>query len=188
MLHQNIMVFPRNGLSKNKKEEKAALLEITVNLTNVQHTRKQVQMHAVARNICQKFAREVPYTFGTFFNYKKFSMINGTPVTVEEYIPSEFEKYSNNTGKMAEIKSDEHKELIEKAECFMQFSFVVKNKQLMVVDLQGVGYNLCDPEIASMVLLEERQLNFCAGNLSADAIETFMTHHTCNKFCKMMTL
>ena len=48
-------------------------------------------------------------------------MINGTPVTVEEYIPGEFEKYSNNTGKMAEIKSDEHKELIEKAECFMNF-------------------------------------------------------------------
>ena len=70
----------------------------------------------------------------------------------------------------------------------MHFSYVITNKQLMVVDLQGVGFDLCDPEIASMVSLEEGQLNFCAGNLSADAIETFMTHHTCNQFCKMMKL
>ena len=63
-----------------------------------------------------------------------------------------------------------------------EFFFVVTNKQLMVVDLQGVCCNLCDPEIASMVLLEEGQLNFCVWNLSADAIETFITHHKCNKF------
>ena len=152
--------FPKKWVIKESKEDKVDLLEMTVKLTNAQHTRKQVQMHSVARNICQKFAREVHDTFGTCFNYKKvyFSMMNGTPVTVEEFIPGNFEKYSNNTGEMAAIKSDEHKEFIEKAESFMHFSYVITNKQLMVVDLQGVGYDLCDPEIASMVLLEEGQL------------------------------
>eukprot|EP00112_Aurelia_sp_Birch-Aquarium-sp1_P023909 Seg732.11 transcript_id=Seg732.11/GoldUCD/mRNA.D3Y31 product="hypothetical protein" protein_id=Seg732.11/GoldUCD/D3Y31 len=103
--------FPKKWVIKESKEEKVALLEMTVKLSNAQHTRKQVQMHSVARNICQKFAREVPFIFGTCFNYKKvyFSMMNGTPVTVEEFIPGDFEKYSNNTGLMAAIKSDEHK-------------------------------------------------------------------------------
>ncbi len=114
-------------------------------------------MHSVARNICQKFGREVPYTFGTCFNYKKvyFSTMKGTSVTLEKFIPGNIKKYSNNTVNMAEIKSDDQKELIEKAECFMHFSYVITNKQLMVVDLQGVGYDLCDPEIATMVLWEE---------------------------------
>ena len=35
----------------------------------------------------------------------------------------------------------------------------------MVVDLLGVGYNLCDPEMATMDLLHKVELNFCAGNL-----------------------
>ena len=79
---------------------------------------------------------------------------------------------------MEEVKSDEHLVFIQKAECFMHFSYDVCNKELMVVDLQGVGYELCDPEIASTVLLEDSELSFCAGNLSQSAIEnlSIITH------------
>ena len=182
--------YPTKWVIKMAKVEKLADLQAAVNLNNTQHTRKQVQMHSVVRSICQKFARKVPYAFGNCFSYNEvyFSTLNGTPVTVEEFIPGSFEKYSNNTALMEQARSDEHLVFIQKAECFMHFSYEVTNKELMVVDLQGVGYQLCDPEIASTVLLEDGELNFCAGNLSQNAIENFFDNHKCNRFCKMLEL
>ena len=182
--------YPMKWVIKKAKVDKLADLEAAVNLNNTQHTGKQVQMHSAVRSICQKFARKVPYAFGKCFNYKKvyFSTINGIPVTVEEFIPGNFEKYSSNTVLMEQARSDEHLVIIQQAECFMHFSYEMTNKELLVVDLQGVGYELCDPEIASTVLLEDGELNFCAGNLSQNAIENFLDNHTCNKFCEMLGL
>ena len=48
----------------------------------------------------------------------------------------------------------------------MYCSYVNTDKKTVVADLQGVDYNLCDPEIATMDLLNEGELNFCAGNFS----------------------
>ena len=163
--------YQKNWVIKKDKVDKLADLEAAVNLNNTQNTGKQVQMYSAVRSIYQKFARKVPYASGKCFNYGKvyFSTINGTPVTVEGLIPGNFEKYSNNTALMEQAKSDE-----QTAECFMHFSYEVTNKELMVVDLQGVGYELCDPEIASTVLLEDGELNFCIENLSQNATENFL--------------
>ena len=51
-----------------------------------------------------------------------------------------------------------------KAESFVHYSFVKSGKQLIIVDLQGVGFVLCDPEIASSELYDESDgIYFCAG-------------------------
>ena len=62
--------------------------------------------------------------------------------------------------------------------------------QLMVTDIQGVGYCLCDPEIAStqQVDLEDDSIVFCTGNLSVAAINTFKSEHQCNTYCKLLKL
>jgi len=118
-----------------------------------------------------------------------FSRIGDTPVTIEEYIPGTFTKYFNNDGLIIEAKSEDHRIIVVKAECFVYYSFEATNDQIMVLDIQGVRYASCDPEVASAVLLEEEgELRFCAGNLSTHAIETFFTFHKCNEFCKMMNL
>ena len=70
----------------------------------------------------------------------------------------------------------------------MHYSCVSTDKKIIDVDLQGVDYNLCDPEIATMDLLTEDELNFCAGNLSTQAIEEFFSSHNCNQYCKMMKI
>ena len=46
----------------------------------------------------------------------------------------------------------------------------------MVVDSQGSGYNLTDPEIATSVgsFDETDELLFCVGNLSKAACDTFL--------------
>ena len=115
-----------------------------------------------------------------------YATIDKAPVTVEQYIPEVFEKYVNNNGDVAEGKSPVHEAMIEKASCFAHFSYVHTERQMMVFDLQGVGYKLCDPEIATITLLEDGELNFCAGNLSSNAIQNFFAHHCCNKYCKML--
>ena len=68
------------------------------------------------------------------------------------------------------------------------FSFEKSDKKLMVVDIQGSGCNLYDPEIASTQLLDNGKVMFCAGNLSNTAIEKFTMDHQCNKYCKLVGL
>ena len=34
----------------------------------------------------------------------------------------------------------------------------------------------------------ENEINFCAGNLSSDAIKTFLRNHLCNACCQMIGL
>ena len=135
---------------KHVKEGVSEQLTNTLNLTVEAHTRKQVQMHSAARRIAQAFAHKVPAEFGELFHYKKidFSKIEetDTPVTVEQFIPGNFCKYINNNGQIAE-STEEQQDLLQKAEYFVRFSFVYSNNQLMVLDLQGVGYQLFDPEI-----------------------------------------
>eukprot|EP00112_Aurelia_sp_Birch-Aquarium-sp1_P019166 Seg469.6 transcript_id=Seg469.6/GoldUCD/mRNA.D3Y31 product="Transient receptor potential cation channel subfamily M member 6" protein_id=Seg469.6/GoldUCD/D3Y31 len=115
-------------------------------------------------------------------------VIKDVPVTVEEYIAGDFEKYINNTGVVAKALSPAHEVILEKASCFAHFSYVHTEMQMMVLDLQGVAYSLCDPEIATITLLEDGELNFCAGNLSSDAINQFLGEHNCNRYCKMLAL
>ena len=61
---------------------------------------------------------------------------------------------------------------------------------MMLLDLQGSMYELYDPEIATTILQEEEggETNFCAGNLTMQAISTFMQEHQCNTFCAMLGL
>ena len=57
-------------------------------MTVEDHTRKQVQMHSVARNITQRFSARVLSQFGDCFWYEKvfYFVLNGVPITVEEFL------------------------------------------------------------------------------------------------------
>ena len=175
---------------KVTKEEDLVPVTEAFNITVTQHTRKQVQMHAVARSVANSFTKGIPAGFGSFFKYHKvyFSTMKGKPVTVEAFIPGEFQKYINNNGEIRKSESVKDRILTEKAECLVHYSYVHTNKQMMILDLQGVEYVLCDPEIATAILHEDGELNFCAGNLSVRAISTFFAEHSCNNYCRMLDL
>ena len=152
------------------------------------HTRKVVQMHALARHFSLLLRDGAPLEFGDTFLYTKlyYAEMKGEFVTVESYIEGSFRKYVNNTG---DIVLKDGSEIAMKAESFVHYSFVKSGKQLIIVDLQGVGFVLCDPEIASSELYDESDgIYFCAGNLSTNAIETFFVQHKCNKYCELLSL
>ena len=66
---------------------------------------------------------------------------------------------------------------------------VKSGKKLMVVDIQGKGYSLCDPEVASAELrdADDNTILFCSGN-SYSAIEKFNEVHVCNQYCTLLKL
>ena len=102
-----------------------------------------------------------------------------------EYLGGNFEKHIlNNNGDICGT----NKCLREKAECLAHFSFERSNKEIMVVDIQGVGNLLFDPEIASREISTNEEYLFCTGNLSNNAITNFTEKHKCNFYCQLLDL
>ena len=150
-------------------------------------------MHALAKNIADRLSkkvqeRNVSKEFGETLKYRSIYLakLDGECFTLEEFIHGEFEKYMNNTGEVCVSRDDV---IGQKAECLSHFSYEISNSQLLIVDLQGSGNMLYDPEIASAQMFDsDKEFLFCAGNLNVIAITTFVKAHTCNKFCELLGL
>lgn len=156
------------------------------------HTRKSVQLNALARNFAQNMDLEAQcFEFGQTFSYSKvyFSSLNKEYVTLENFMEGTFTKFINNTGEIC-VEPEHVNEISLKAEAFVHFTYVRSHEQLMVTDIQGVDYKLCDPEIATSQLTDpaDSSIFFCTGNLSKDAIKNFLTAHNCNKYCELLHL
>ncbi len=126
--------------------------------------------------------------FGSTFQYNDVFLCklpSQEYATMERFVEGTFEKYINNNGI---IDDNNTSDISLKAAAFVHFSFEKSNRKLMVVDIQGCGYKLLDPEIATRTLKENDEYLFCAGNLSTRAINTFTEEHNCNKFCEGLGL
>ena len=177
-----------------KKYQNGAIKAITddLHISIEDHTRKQVQLHAVARSMAKQFSRRVPVQFGETFHYRKtyYSTFKDLPITVEEFVEGKFIKYINNDGKVNLNPADKNEEeIFAKAECFAHFTYVMSDKKLMLLDIQGSGFTLYDPEIATETLCDDSgELYFCAGNTSSFGIKKFFEEHICNKYCDMLDI
>ena len=98
---------------------------------------------------------------------------------VENYIPGQYIKYNNNTGW---TRNDIAEQTLV-AQAFSHFSYQYTQGYLMIVDLQGVGGFLTDPQIHC--LDEDR---FGVGNLGYTGFIKFFLTHNCNKYCKALGL
>ena len=178
---------------KMYNEKALRTIEQTLNTAVEDHSRKQVQMHAVARHITKGFSLKVPPEFGECFKYNKvyYSCLNDKPVTVEDFVPGKFAKYVNNNGKCVappENSSNETKEIYAKAQCLVHYSYSPMQCKMMLTDIQGSKYSPYDPEISTQNLVDDDELYFCCGNLSTTGMENFLCEHECNKYCQMLKL
>ena len=92
----------------------------------------------------------ISFHFGKIFHcnsvyYGKIGSIES--VTIEEFIPETFVKYINNDGRQCVtlLRNECH----DKADAFAHYTYKKSQRNLVVLDIQGVGYSLCDPEVAS---------------------------------------
>ena len=59
----------------------------------------------------------------------------------------------------------------------------------MVLDVQGIGNVLCNPEIAIEEIVDiDDELLFCFGNLATNATQTFLGGHECKAYCEAVNL
>ena len=79
-------------------------------------TQQQVQMHAMARSITTSFNKNIPVGLA-HFTKAYLSNNEGKQITVEDFIPSDFKTYINNTGVIRKVESVDDRVCIEKAEC-----------------------------------------------------------------------
>lgn len=167
----------------------------STNQTVEQHTRKAVQMHYLARNFASQLEHKVTELhateeFGRVPRYRKIFYGKDDKeacVTVEEFISGKFTKYMNNTGDLCIDDSDV---VVQKAACLSHFSYEKSDKKLLLVDVQGSGYDFFDPEIASDDLYDTDtdEILYCTGNLSKLAITNFTQKHKCSKYCNIVQL
>ena len=156
------------------------------------HTKKVVQMHYLAASMAANLSTAVKKAnkqqlFGEMFHYTHICLgkMEEELVTIEDFISGDFIKYMNNTGELCTEPNDEFG---QKVECLSHFSFEKSGKKLIVLDIQGSGASLYDPEVASIELMADGKVLFCAGNLSTTAIDNFIAQHVCNKYCQLLEL
>jgi hypothetical protein len=99
--------------------------------------------------------------------------------TVENHIEGNYVKYNNNAGWIAQNITDQT--LI--AQAFSHFSWQLSKGYLMVVDLQGVGGYLTDPQIHCL-----NPKKFGDGNFGYVGMMKYFMTHQCNKYCKQLEL
>ena len=166
-------------------------MQTLLDITPIDHSRKQYQNHALVRNIAQRLKKYASTEFGVAFDYNRvyFAMLDNCPVTVEEFVEGEFQKYVNNTGEYMIPPNDELSTLYEKAQTLVHYCYFMSAGKSMLVDQQGAAYNLYDPKIATLELQNaaDQEPYFCAGNLSV-AFENFKKNHKCGVFCRLIEL
>jgi elongation factor 2 kinase len=99
---------------------------------------------------------------------------------IEPQIDGEYIKFNTNGGFIdsAHWRNTPH--------AFSHFSFEKSNRQLIVVDVQGVGDVFTDPQIHTSERKDIKQ--FGSGNLGLKGIALFLYTHRCNPICKHYNL
>lgn len=96
-------------------------------------------------------------------------------MALEPWIPGKYEKYTSNAGHIAKDS--------DVAQAYSHYTWEFTNGEIMVVDIQGVGNTLTDPQIHS--LDTDR---FGRGNLSCKGMDAFFMNHVCNDICRTLKL
>ena len=114
-------------MKKYKENMQKSFVE-TLKMSVDSFTRKQVQMHAVVRNLAYKFSRKVTDAFGQSFRYEKVYYAKydeNTTVTFEVFVDG---KCVNSDGITPDFKSDDLKIICKKSETFCNFTYEATNR------------------------------------------------------------
>lgn len=95
-------------------------------------------------------------------------------MALEPWITGKYEKFTSNAGHIAKDS--------DLAQAYSHFTWEWTGGEIMVVDIQGVGNTLTDPQIHS---LDDR---FGRGNLQHKGHDFFFMNHVCNPICKTLKL
>uniref|UniRef100_A0A8C1D2J2 non-specific serine/threonine protein kinase n=1 Tax=Cyprinus carpio carpio TaxID=630221 RepID=A0A8C1D2J2_CYPCA len=150
---------------------------------------REIQQQRAAQKLMQRFNQIKPSSVPYSPRFLDVSLLHwrsdGQWLTVEKNMGGHFRKYNNNTGEEISPSSG----LEEAILAFSHWTYEYTNRELLVLDLQGVGAELTDP---SLIRVDDKsssgEMAFGPANLGDDAIQSFVIKHTCNSCCKKLGL
>uniref|UniRef100_A0A673GGP5 non-specific serine/threonine protein kinase n=1 Tax=Sinocyclocheilus rhinocerous TaxID=307959 RepID=A0A673GGP5_9TELE len=150
---------------------------------------REIQQQRAAQKLMQRFNQIKPSSVPYSPRFLDVSLLHwrsdGQWLTVEKNMSGHFRKYNNNTGEEILPSSG----LEEAMLAFSHWTYEYTNRELLVLDLQGVGADLTDP---SLIRVDDKsssgEMAFGPANLGDDAIQSFVIKHTCNSCCKKLGL
>uniref|UniRef100_A0A8C1W1J5 non-specific serine/threonine protein kinase n=1 Tax=Cyprinus carpio TaxID=7962 RepID=A0A8C1W1J5_CYPCA len=150
---------------------------------------REIQQQRAAQKLMQRFNQIKPSSVPYSPRFLDVSLLHwrsdGQWLTVEKNMGGHFRKYNNNTGEEISPSSG----LEEAILAFSHWTYEYTNRELLVLDLQGVGADLTDP---SLIRVDDKsssgEMAFGPANLGDDAIQSFVIKHTCNSCCKKLGL
>uniref|UniRef100_A0A671VZ01 non-specific serine/threonine protein kinase n=1 Tax=Sparus aurata TaxID=8175 RepID=A0A671VZ01_SPAAU len=108
---------------------------------------------------------------------------NGQWLTIERNMSGDFRKYNNNTGE----EIDPCCSLEEMLLAFSHWTYEYSCRELLVLDIQGVGEELTDPTVI-MADSQRGEMLFGPDNLGDAAISGFLQKHSCGACCRRLGL
>ncbi|XP_016898711.1 transient receptor potential cation channel subfamily M member 6 isoform X3 [Cynoglossus semilaevis] len=158
--------------------------------TALQLCLREIQQQRAAQRLMNIFNQIKPNEVQHTPRFLDVSLIqwhsSGQWFTIERNMTGHFRKYNNNTGE----EIDPCCTLEETLLAFSHWTYQFSNRELLVLDLQGVGEELTDPTV---VMAENQsgnrnELLFGADNLGDAAIKSFLQNHCCTSCCYLLGL
>ncbi|MCJ8746709.1 hypothetical protein PDJAM_G00144810 [Pangasius djambal] len=158
------------------------------NSTTLHLCLREIQQQRAAQKLMQVFNQVKPSSIPHSPRFLDVSLLcwqtKGQWLTIERSMSDDFMKYNSKTGEEITPSSG----LEETVLAFSHWTYEYTGRELLVLDLQGVGAELTDPSVIRAVDSSSRELTFGSANLGVDAVRSFVLKHTCNSCCEKLGL
>lgn len=158
--------------------------------TALQLCLRDIQQQRAAQKMMEVFNQVKPDDMHHCPRFLDVSLVlmhsNGQWLTIERNMSGDFRKYNNNTGEeIAPCCS-----LEEMLLAFSHWTYEYSRRELLVLDIQGVGEELTDPTV---IMADDQsgsrsEMLFGPDNLGDSAINGFLQKHSCCVCCRKLGL
>ncbi|XP_060893733.1 transient receptor potential cation channel subfamily M member 6 isoform X3 [Labrus mixtus] len=158
--------------------------------TELQLCLREIQQQKAAQTLMQVFNQVKPDDMPHCPRFLDVSLVlwhsNGQWLTIERNMSGDFRKYNNNTGEEIAPCCPLEEMLLTFSHWTYEYSF----RELLVLDIQGVGEVLTDPTV---IMADDQsgsrgEMLFGPDNLGVAAINGFLQKHSCGACCRRLGL
>ncbi|XP_026996995.2 transient receptor potential cation channel subfamily M member 6 isoform X1 [Tachysurus fulvidraco] len=159
------------------------------NSTTIDLCLREIQQQRAAQKLMQVFNQIKPSSEAQSLRFLDLSLVywqaKNQWLTIERSMKGDFKKYNNNTGEEITPSCG----LEEMVLAFSHWTYEYTERELLVLDLQGVGAELTEPSVIRAIdNSSSRDLMFGTTSLDEDAVRSFVHNHTCNSCCRKLGL
>ncbi|XP_031704839.1 transient receptor potential cation channel subfamily M member 6 isoform X3 [Anarrhichthys ocellatus] len=158
--------------------------------TALQLCLREIQQQRAAQKMMQVFDEVKPDDMHHSPRFLDVALVlwhsNGQWLTIERCMVGDFKKYNNNTGEEITPCCSLEEMLL----AFSHWTYEYSCRELLVLDIQGVGEELTDPTV---IMADDQsgsrgEMLFGPDNLGEAAISGFLQKHSCGACCRRLGL